>query len=34
MFDFPKEIRRLIDTTNMVEGYHRPLRQVAKTKAA
>lgn len=34
MFDFPKEIRRLIYTTNMVEGYHRQLRQVTKTKAA
>jgi putative transposase len=34
MFDFPKEIRRLIYTTNTVEGYHRQLRQVTKTKAA
>ncbi len=34
MFDFPKEIRRLIYTTNLVEGYHRQLRQVTKTKAA
>lgn len=34
MFDFPKEIRRLIYTTNTVEGYHRQLRRVTKTKAA
>lgn len=34
MFDFPQEIRRLIYTTNTVEGYHRQLRRVTKTKAA
>jgi putative transposase len=33
MFDFPKEIRRLIYTTNTVESYHRQLRKVIKTKA-
>lgn len=33
-FDFPSEIRRLIYTTNAVEGYHRQIRQVIKTKAA
>jgi transposase-like protein len=33
MFDFSKEIRRLIYTTNTVEGYHRQLRKVIKTKA-
>lgn len=33
IFDFPKEIRRLIYTTNIVEGYHRQLRRVTKTKA-
>jgi transposase-like protein len=33
MFDFSKEIRRLIYTTNTVESYHRQLRKVIKTKA-
>jgi putative transposase len=33
-FDFPLEIRRLIYTTNSVEGYHRQIRQVIKTKAS
>lgn len=33
-FDFPQEIRRLIYTTNSVEGYHRQLRKVIKTKAS
>ena len=31
-FDYPREIRRLIYTTNLVEGYHRQLRKVTKTK--
>jgi transposase-like protein len=31
-FEFPQEIRRLIYTTNTVEGYHRQLRKVTKTK--
>jgi hypothetical protein len=31
---FPSEIRRLIYTTNTVEGYHRQIRQVIKTKAS
>jgi len=31
-FEFPKEIRRLIYTTNTAEGYHRQLRKVTKTK--
>jgi putative transposase len=34
MFDFPKEIRRMIYTTNTVEGYHRQLRKVIKTKSS
>lgn len=34
MFDYPAEIRRLIYTTNTVEGYHRQLRKVLKTKAS
>jgi len=33
-FDFPQEIRRLIYTTNAVEGYHRQIRKVIKTKAS
>jgi transposase-like protein len=31
-FDYPAEIRRLIYTTNTVEGYNRQLRKVIKTK--
>ena len=33
-FEFPKEIRRLIYTTNTVEGYHRQLRKVIKNKTS
>ncbi len=33
-FDYPPDIRRLIYTTNGVEGYHRQLRKVIKTKGA
>ena len=33
-FEFPKEIRRQIYTTNTVEGYHRQLRKVIKTKGS
>ncbi len=33
-FNFPDQIRRLIYTTNTIEGYHRQLRKVTKTKAA
>ena len=33
-FEFPQEIRRLIYTTNSVEGYHRQLRKVIKNKAS
>lgn len=33
-FDYPAEIRRLIYTTNSVEGYHRQLRKVIKTKGS
>lgn len=32
-FDFPLEIRRLLYTTNSVEGYHRQMRKVIKTKS-
>jgi len=31
-FEFPAEIRRLIYTTNIIEGYHRQLRKVIKNK--
>jgi transposase-like protein len=34
MFAYPPEIRRLIYTTNTVEGYNRQLRKVLKTKGA
>jgi transposase-like protein len=33
-FDFPAEIRRLIYTTNTVEGYHRQVRKVLKNKGS
>ncbi len=33
-FAYPVEIRRLIYTTNTVEGYDRQLRKVLKTKAS
>src|SRR5918998_5074768 len=34
MFDSPAEIRRLMYTTNTVEGYNRQVRKVTKTKGA
>jgi len=33
-FHYPAEIRRLIYTTNAIEGYNRGLRKVVKTKAS
>jgi transposase-like protein len=33
-FDYPEAIRRVIYTTNAIEGYHRQLRKVTKTKGA
>ena len=33
-FKFPPEVRRLIYTTNIIEGFHRQLRKVTKTKGA
>lgn len=33
-YKYPEEIRRIIYTTNTVEGYHRQLRKVTKTKTA
>jgi putative transposase len=32
-FKYPQELRRLIYTTNLVEGLHRQLRKVTKTKS-
>ncbi len=34
MFDYPAELRRLIYTTNTVEGYHRQLRKVTNPKGS
>lgn len=34
MFEYPEEIRRIIYTTNPVEGVHRQLRKTTKTKGA
>ena len=34
MYEYPAEIRRLLYTTNTVEGYNRQLRKVTKTKGA
>ena len=31
-FKYPQEIRHIVYTTNTVEGYHRQLRKVTKTK--
>ena len=33
-FDFGPQIRKMIYTTNAVEGFHRPIRKVTKTKGA
>jgi putative transposase len=33
MFNYPAQIRRLIYTTNAVEGYNRQIRKVTKTKS-
>ena len=33
-FKYPYEIRRMIYTTNIIEGYHRQVRKVTKTKTA
>ena len=32
-FKYPEEVRRIINTTNAVEGFHRMLRKYTKTKA-
>jgi len=34
LFEYGAEIRRLIYTTNSIEGYNRQLRKVTKTKGA
>ena len=33
IFKFPQEIRRLIYTTNAIEGFNRQLRKVTKAKS-
>lgn len=33
-FQYPEPIRRLVYTTNTVEGYHRMVRKVTKSKGA
>ncbi|MGE5485875.1 MAG: transposase, partial [Ignavibacteriales bacterium] len=33
-FGYPRDIRRLIYTTNTAEGHHRQLQKVTKTKTA
>ncbi|KJS16130.1 MAG: transposase [Peptococcaceae bacterium BRH_c4b] len=33
-FKYPHEIRRMIYTTNVIEGYHRQLRKITKTKTS
>lgn len=33
-FDFPREIRRVMYTTNIIEGFNRQLRNVTKSKGA
>lgn len=33
-FAYPKEIRRVMYTTNIIEGFHRQVRKVTKTKGA
>ncbi len=33
-FKYPHGIRKIIYTTNVIEGYHRQLRKVTKTKTA
>ena len=33
-FQFPQEIRKVMYTTNMIEGFHRQVRKVTKTKGA
>ncbi|MEJ7830799.1 MAG: IS256 family transposase [Segetibacter sp.] len=33
-FKYPAEIRKMIYTTNTIEGYHRQIRKVTKTKGA
>ena len=32
LFEFPQEIRKIIYTTNAVEGYHRMVRKFTKSK--
>lgn len=32
-FKYPNHIRRIMYTTNIIEGFHRQLRKVTKTKS-
>ncbi|CCJ34785.1 putative transposase [Caloramator australicus RC3] len=32
-YRFPEEIRKIMYTTNIIEGFHRQLRKVTKSKA-
>ena len=34
MFKYPAPIRKMIYTTNIIEGFHRQIRKVTKTKGA
>lgn len=33
-FDYPQEIRKVMYTTNIIEGFHRQVRKITKTKGA
>lgn len=33
-FDYDEQIRRVMYTTNTIEGFHRQVRKVTKTKGA
>ncbi len=33
-FKYPKELRRIIYTTNIVEGFHRQIRKYTKNKGS
>lgn len=33
IFKYPEELRRIIHTTNLIEGFHRQLRKLTKLKS-
>ncbi|MDQ8039671.1 MAG: transposase, partial [Cellulomonas sp.] len=33
-FEYPEELRRIVYTTNIVEGFHRQVRRYTKNKGA